>query len=117
MYQVVFHYVFFLFSILWKKLVLYYFYLVVTSTNVFCCRAIDNNFHIIQSFVCDASKPGCPLTTRQPAEYSWMSGNPTTLIKIGQSLLCTGSSTQGIKHVPTITMTIQGPHASKIMAT
>ena len=38
----------------------------------------------------------------QPAEYSWMSGNPTPLTKIGQSLLCTGSSTQGIKHVPTI---------------
>ena len=24
---------------------------------------------------CDALKPGCPLTTRQPAEYSWMPGN------------------------------------------
>ena len=29
---------------------------------------------------CDAPKPGCPLTTRQPAEYSWMSGNPTPLM-------------------------------------
>ena len=38
---------------------------------------------------------GGPLTTRQPAEYSWMSGYPTPLTKIGQSLLCTGSSTQG----------------------
>ena len=64
-------------------------------------------FHLYQSTVtikayCDAPKPGCPLTTRQPAEYSWMSGNPTPLMKIGQSLLCTGSSTQGIKLVPTI---------------
>ena len=24
---------------------------------------------------CDAPKPGCPLTTHQPTEYSWMSGN------------------------------------------
>ena len=32
---------------------------------------------------CDALKPGCPLTTRQPAEYSWMLGNPTPLMKIG----------------------------------
>ena len=46
-------------------------------------------------FKCDAPFPGGPLTTRQPAEYSWMSGNPTPLTKIGQSLLCTGSSTQG----------------------
>ena len=42
---------------------------------------------------CDAPKSGGPLTTRQPAEYSWMSGYPTPLTKIGQSLLCTGSST------------------------
>ena len=45
---------------------------------------------------------GVSLTTRQPAEYSWMPGNPTPLMKIGQSLLCTGSSTQGTKPVPTI---------------
>ena len=44
---------------------------------------------------CDAPNPGCPLTTRQPAKYSWMSGNPTPLMKIGQSLICTRSSTQG----------------------
>ena len=25
--------------------------------------------------VCDAPIPGGPLTTHQPAEYSWMSGN------------------------------------------
>ena len=43
---------------------------------------------------CDAPNPGCPLTTRQPMEYSRMSGDPTSLTKIGQSLLCTGSSTQ-----------------------
>ena len=43
---------------------------------------------------CDAPKPGGPLTTRQPAEFKWMSGYPTPLQKIGQSLLCTGSSTQ-----------------------
>ena len=43
---------------------------------------------------CDAPKPGGPLTTRQPAENKWMSGYPTPLQKIGQSLLCTGSSTQ-----------------------
>ena len=33
---------------------------------------------------CDAPKPGCPLTTRQPAEYSWMSGNPTPFTKSGR---------------------------------
>ena len=43
---------------------------------------------------CDALKPGGPLTTRKPAEYSWMSSNPTLLTKIGQSLLCMGNSTQ-----------------------
>ena len=42
---------------------------------------------------------GVLLTTRQPAEYSWMLGNSTPLMKIGQSILCTGSSTQ-IKLVP-----------------
>ena len=38
---------------------------------------------------------GLSLTTLQPVEYSWMSGYPTPLTKIEQSLLCTGSSTQG----------------------
>ena len=51
---------------------------------------------------CDASFPGGPLTTRQPAEYSWMSGNLTPLTKIGQSHPYTGSSTQGTKSVPII---------------
>ena len=53
---------------------------------------------------CDAPKPGGPLTTRQPAECKWMSGYPTPLQKIGQSLLRTGSSTQlqnlHILHLP-----------------
>ena len=29
--------------------------------------------------VCDAPKPGGPLTTCQPAEYKWRSGYPTSL--------------------------------------
>ena len=32
---------------------------------------------------CDAPFPERPLTTCQPAEYSWKSGNPTPLMKIG----------------------------------
>ena len=48
--------------------------------------------------ICDALFFGGPLTIRQPAKYSWMSGNPTPLTKIEQSLLYTGSSTQ-IQHV------------------
>ena len=56
--------------------------------------------HVAESYLYDAPKPRCPLTTRQPAEYSRMSGNPTPLTKIGQSLLCIGSSTQE-QHVPT----------------
>ena len=43
---------------------------------------------------CDAPKPGGLLTSRQPAEYKWRSGYSTPLQKIGQSLLCTGSSIQ-----------------------
>ena len=39
-------------------------------------------------------RPGGPLTTSQPVEYKWMSGYSMPLQKIGQSLLCTGSSTQ-----------------------
>ena len=54
--------------------------------------------NIIFNKHCDAPKPGGPLTTRQPVEYKWMSGYPTPLQKIGQSLLCTGSSTQ-MKHL------------------
>ena len=36
-----------------------------------------------EGYACDAPKPGGPLTTRQPAEYKWLSGNPTPLQKIG----------------------------------
>ena len=54
---------------------------------------------------CDASKPGDPLTNYQPTKDLWMSSDsiphccvPFTrthnLIKIGQSLICTRSSTQ-----------------------
>ena len=32
-------------------------------------------FAIIKELLCDAPFPGGPLTTSQPAEYSWMSGN------------------------------------------
>ena len=57
---------------------------------------------------------GVSLTTRQPTEYSWMSGNPTPLMKIGQSLLCTGSSTLNTTCPKQFTMTTLGPHSSKI---
>ena len=51
--------------------------------------------------------PGFPLTTRQPVEFLWISGNPIPhfcvpfigihiFTKIKQSLLCSGSSTQYI---------------------
>ena len=49
---------------------------------------------LLPFYFCDAPFPGGPLTTHQPAEYSWMLGNPTSLTKIGQSLLCMGSSIQ-----------------------
>ena len=42
-----------------------------------------------------------------------MLGNPTPLTKIGQSLLCTGSSTQDTQPVPTFDMATPGPRASK----
>ena len=59
------------------------------------------SLHLMRVIFVTPQNPGS-LTTRQPAEYSWMSGNPTSLMKIGQSLLCKGSSTQGTKPVPTI---------------
>ena len=37
----------------------------------------------VSQYLCDAPFPGGSLTTREPAEYSWMSGNPTALMKIG----------------------------------
>ena len=52
-------------------------------------------FQLWELSSCDASKPGGLLTTRQPAEYSLISGYPTPLTKIEQSLFCIGSSTQG----------------------
>ena len=55
---------------------------------------------------CDALKPGGPLTTRQLVEYKWTSGYPTPLQKIGQSLLCTGSSTQ-LQYLHILSQTIQ----------
>ena len=42
----------------------------------------------------DTPIPRGSLTTRQLSEYKWMSGYPTPLHKIGQSLFCTGSSNQ-----------------------
>ena len=56
--------------------------------------AVVYRLQVAEQSYCDAPKPGGPLTTRQPAEYKWMSGYPTPLQKIRQSLLCTGSSTQ-----------------------
>ena len=69
--------------------------------------------HHIHGCMCDAPFPGGPLTTRQPVENSWMSGNPTPLMKIGQSLLYTGSSTQGTtcpNHMATGPNILQRPH-------
>ena len=34
-----------------------------------------NDYKVKDLRKCDAPNPGCPLTTRQPAEHSWMSGN------------------------------------------
>ena len=48
-------------------------------------KHIDIRFHFIHELaengeiICDAPKPGGPLTTRQLAEYRWMSGYPTPL--------------------------------------
>ena len=56
---------------------------------------------------------GVLLTTRQPVEYLWMSGNPTPLMKTGQSLLCIGSSTQRTtcpNHMATCPKFSQQPH-------
>ena len=58
----------------------------------------------VRQGICDAPKPGGQLTTRQPAEYSRMSGDPTYLMKIGQNLLYMESSTQ-IHHMSQSTST------------
>ena len=57
-----------------------------------CDILLGNNFLQLFKNVTPQNR-GVSLTTCQPAEYSWMSGNPTPLTKIGQSLLCTGSFT------------------------
>ena len=49
---------------------------------------------------------GVPLTTRQRAEYSLMSGNPTPLTKIRQNLLCTRNSTQ----IQNLSQTVHNDH-------
>ena len=40
---------------------------------------IEDYLYQKKLYQCDAPKPGGPLTTRQPAEYKWMSGYPTPL--------------------------------------
>ena len=73
---------------------------------------------------CDAPKPGGPLTNRQPTENLWISGNPIphycvpftrihSLTKIGQSLLCTGSSTQNTTCMIYNNMTHSGPNITQ----
>ena len=76
------------------------------SLKLFC----DNSIVI---FVTPQNQ-GVSMITRQPAEYSWTSGNPTPLMKIGQSLLCTGSSTQNITCPNDFTTTTLGPHTNKM---
>ena len=66
---------------------------------------------------CDAPKIGGPLKTRQPAEYSWMSGNPTPLTKNQAESPLYGELYPRYNLSQQLTMTTQGPHASKIMAT
>ena len=58
--------------------------------------SVESGFKCLY-IICDAIFLEGPLITRQPVEYSWMLGNPTPLMKIGQSLFYTGSSTQGTK--------------------
>ena len=70
-------------------------------------------YYVHLNFNCDAPKPGGPLTTRQPMEYSWMSGNPTPFTKIGQSLLCTRALLKVQTCPHKFTMTTQGPHMNK----
>ena len=33
-------------------------------------------FHKKMFFICDTPNPGVPLTTRQPVEFQWISGDP-----------------------------------------
>ena len=64
------------------------------SNPSFVWRSVWSAKEVVNRGICDAPKPEGLLTTRQLAEYKWMSGYPTPLLKIGQSLLCTGNSTQ-----------------------
>ena len=83
----------------------------VSISTLCMCKKVDNIK--LYYIMCDAPIPGGPLTTRQPAEYLWMSGNPTPFMKIRQSLLCTGSSTQGTtcpNHMATCPNILQRPH-------
>ena len=50
--------------------------------------------------LCDIPIPGVPLTTRQPVEYSWMSGYPTPLTKIGAESPLYGGLYQNTKPIP-----------------
>ena len=45
---------------------------------------INYNKFIWEKGNCDAPKPGGLLTTRQPAEYKWMSGYPSHFRKLGR---------------------------------
>ena len=94
------------------------FHVATTSLFRLCCNTVLYYLHFCRdrgwlpisltsccSFVlmlrhdfCDAPKPRGSVDYPSTAEYKWMSGYPTPLQKIGQSLLCTGSSTQ-IKHL------------------
>ena len=76
------------------------------SANSRCCPVTPQN-------------PKVSLITRQLEEYSWMSGNPTPLMKIGQSILCTGSSTQNTTYPnhnlsKYFTKTTPGPYTIKM---
>ena len=64
------------------------------ASHVSTCMALLKARYMGFQF-CDTPKPGGPLTTRQPVEYSWLSGYPTPLMKIEQNLLCMRNSTQG----------------------
>ena len=65
----------------------------VEETNQLIEDLAKRNYRARVGTSCDAPKSGGPLTTCQPVKYSWMSGYPTPLMKIGHSLLCMGSST------------------------
>ena len=53
------------------------------------------------SHICDAPKPGGPLTTHQPAEYSWMSGNLPDIHENRAESPLYGEIYPDTSHVPT----------------